>query len=49
MNSTKRGLLIVFEGLDRCGKTTQTKKLKTFFESQSLNSQIINFPGKFDF
>jgi len=29
---TKRGLLIVFEGIDRVGKSTQVKKLKNYFE-----------------
>jgi dTMP kinase len=46
MNSKKRGLMIVFEGLDRCGKSTQAKKLKSFFESKSQNAEIIGFPDR---
>lgn len=46
MNNKKRGLMIVFEGLDRCGKSTQAKKLKAFFESKNESALIINFPDR---
>jgi len=46
MNNKKRGLMIVFEGLDRCGKSTQSKKLKAFFESKSESAIIISFPDR---
>ena len=38
--------MIVFEGLDRCGKSTQAKKLKAFFELKSQSAEIINFPDR---
>lgn len=46
MNSKSRGLMIVFEGLDRCGKSTQANKLKAYFESKSQSAEIINFPDR---
>ena len=43
----KRGLLIIFEGLDRCGKSTQAKKLKTYFEvKKNSKAEIISFPDR---
>lgn len=40
-----RGALIVFEGLDRSGKTTQTNKLHEYFQSVGHSSRIQRFPG----
>ena len=42
----KRGLLIVFEGIDRVGKSTQCKMLKDWFINEKQeNSERIAFPG----
>jgi len=46
MNTTKRGLLIVFEGMDRVGKSTQCELLAQYFKN--VRKEIverINFPG----
>ncbi|KAE9549604.1 hypothetical protein FO519_007178 [Halicephalobus sp. NKZ332] len=41
-----RGALIVFEGLDRSGKTTQTQKLKEYLESTGRKAVIQRFPDR---
>lgn len=41
----KRGLLIVFEGMDRVGKSTQCQLLKDYFINKKQNVELINFPG----
>jgi thymidylate kinase len=42
----KRGLLIVFEGIDRVGKSTQCKMLKDWFINEKHeNAERIGFPG----
>ena len=46
MASTRRGLLIVFEGLDRAGKTTQCECLCKNLESQGHKVKRMRFPGK---
>jgi len=46
MNGIKRGLLIVFEGLDRVGKSTQCELLSEYFKNnRKENVERINFPG----
>ncbi len=50
MLSQNRGLLIVFEGLDCAGKTTQSKLLKKYFDpncdyDESEKAQLLRFPG----
>jgi len=51
MLQTTRGSLIVFEGLDRCGKTTQTQLLLQYLdpnyqnEEESRIVQLMRFPG----
>lgn len=47
MNSGyKRGLLIVFEGMDRVGKSTQCELLAEYFKNiRKENVERINFPG----
>lgn len=42
---SKRGALIVFEGCDRCGKTTQCKKLVEVLKNEKENVQLRRFPG----
>lgn len=44
--SIKRGALIVFEGCDRAGKTTQCIKLVERLKSQNLNVKFMNFPNR---
>ena len=40
-----RGLFIVLEGLDRCGKTTQVSRLLESLESNGQKARIQKFPG----
>ena len=43
----KRGLFIVFEGLDRSGKSTQSAKLAKYLrEELQIPVKSINFPSK---
>lgn len=44
-----RGALIVFEGCDRSGKTTQCKKLVDALNSENIPATFMNFPGKLSF
>ncbi|CAO1358483.1 unnamed protein product [Diamesa serratosioi] len=41
-----RGALIVFEGCDRAGKTTQCKKLVERLTKHNLNVKFMNFPNR---
>lgn len=43
---TKRGTFIVFEGLDRCGKSTQVARLEDSLREQGHRVRIQKFPGK---
>ena len=44
----KRGLFIVFEGLDRSGKSTQSVKLAKYIKEElELPVKSINFPSKY--
>lgn len=40
----KRGKLIVFEGIDGSGKTTQSKLLVAYFKKQKIPTKYISFP-----
>lgn len=42
----KRGALIVFEGCDRAGKTTQCKKLVERLKNKNMNVKFMNFPNR---
>ena len=42
----KRGLFIVFEGVDRCGKTTQISMLKKHFLSKNVPCHEMEFPDR---
>jgi len=44
--STGRGALIVFEGGDRCGKTTQTQLLVQSLQSMGLKAELWRFPDR---
>lgn len=45
--ATKRGALILFEGVDRCGKTTQAKKLVEALNAAGQATVFMRFPGVF--
>lgn len=42
----RRGALIVLEGLDRCGKTTQCGRLVSFLEGNGLPVEAWRFPDR---
>lgn len=42
----KRGSLIVFEGLDRSGKSTQCQLLQEHLEQQGEKVRYVKFPGE---
>ncbi|XP_041353676.1 thymidylate kinase-like isoform X2 [Gigantopelta aegis] len=44
--ATSRGALIVFEGCDRSGKTTQCQKLLKRLQSEGIPSELIKFPDR---
>ncbi|XP_055919026.1 thymidylate kinase [Eupeodes corollae] len=44
--STKRGALIVFEGCDRSGKSTQSSMLETYLKSQNVPVKRMAFPDR---
>jgi thymidylate kinase len=47
IDKKKRGLFIVFEGVDRVGKSTQVEMLKNYFINKKLEDcEKLNFPGK---
>lgn len=39
-----KGKIIVFEGLDGCGKTTQVEKFKKYLEQNNIKYRFIKFP-----
>eukprot|EP01138_Halocafeteria_seosinensis_P002258 gb/GECG01002310.1/.p1 GENE.gb/GECG01002310.1/~~gb/GECG01002310.1/.p1 ORF type:complete len:242 (+),score=38.55 gb/GECG01002310.1/:1-726(+) len=41
-----RGAFIVFEGVDRCGKTTQAQKLVEALEKDGQSSKFMRFPDR---
>jgi len=45
-NSVARGALIVFEGVDRCGKSTQVKKLGEHLSAASIPYEVGRFPNR---
>ncbi|KAK4501433.1 hypothetical protein PRZ48_007242 [Zasmidium cellare] len=46
MGNTKRGHLIVFEGLDRSGKSTQCSRLVEHLQSQGQKVEHARFPNR---
>lgn len=44
--TSSRGALIVLEGCDRAGKTTQAKKLVDALNQLGRTTKLIKFPGK---
>ena len=45
----KRGALIVLEGCDRCGKSTQCKKLLEELTKNNVKTRLMSFPGEYSF
>jgi dTMP kinase len=41
----KRGLLVVFEGCDRSGKSSQCQIVLDRLKEKELNAQFMRFPG----
>jgi dTMP kinase len=41
-----RGAFILLEGIDRCGKTTQSKRLLQRFIAAGISATIMNFPDR---
>ncbi|XP_023024129.2 thymidylate kinase [Leptinotarsa decemlineata] len=46
MGTSKRGALIVIEGVDRSGKSTQCKKLVEALKTKNIAAQLMNFPDR---
>ncbi|EXC25420.1 Thymidylate kinase [Morus notabilis] len=44
--SDSRGALVVLEGLDRCGKTTQSNKLHKYLEGLGHSAELWRFPDR---
>ena len=40
-----KGIFITFEGIDGCGKTTQSKKLKKYLTSKGYSVLLLREPG----
>lgn len=45
-NSKQRGLLVVIEGLDRSGKSSQCQQLFQALESRGRRVRYVKFPGQ---
>ncbi|KAJ1678401.1 hypothetical protein EV182_004117, partial [Spiromyces aspiralis] len=43
---SRRGTFILFEGCDRCGKTTQSTKLVEALKARGIKAELVKFPGK---
>ena len=43
---TTRGAFILFEGVDRCGKTTQAKRLVERLNASGRPAVFMNFPDR---
>ncbi|GMF15626.1 unnamed protein product [Phytophthora lilii] len=43
---TRRGVFLLFEGVDRCGKTTQTKLLHDVLNAAAQPAALLHFPDR---
>ncbi|XP_050311147.1 thymidylate kinase [Anthonomus grandis grandis] len=46
MSPLRRGALIVIEGVDRSGKSTQCRKLVQSLKAQNIKAELMNFPDR---
>ena len=46
MAQVRRGALIVFEGCDRVGKSTQCRKLEEALENAGIEANLMDFPRR---
>mmetsp|Transcript_8852 Transcript_8852/g.17352 ORF Transcript_8852/g.17352 Transcript_8852/m.17352 type:complete len:237 (-) Transcript_8852:83-793(-) len=46
MKAVRRGAFILFEGIDRCGKTTQSKRLVEALNKKGIKSEHMRFPDR---
>src|SRR3990167_727639 len=46
LKTLPRGLFIVFEGLDRCGKSTQVAKLVNSIQNSGITTKKQDFPDR---
>lgn len=46
MAMARRGSLIVFEGCDRVGKTTQCRRLVDALKASGFEAEMMSFPSK---
>ena len=44
--SKSRGVFILFEGVDRCGKSTQAAMINDYLNKSSKASELIRFPDR---
>ncbi|ORX89231.1 thymidylate kinase [Basidiobolus meristosporus CBS 931.73] len=45
-SAAKRGAFILFEGCDRCGKTTQSSKLVEHLRATGVATELMKFPNR---
>lgn len=45
-NKASRGALVVLEGLDRSGKSSQCSRLVSFLEGQGISAELWRFPDR---
>lgn len=45
-SNPSRGVFILFEGVDRCGKTTQAKMLTEFLNKSNKSAEFMRFPNR---
>ncbi|PNX88776.1 thymidylate kinase, partial [Trifolium pratense] len=45
-NKESRGALVVLEGLDRSGKSSQCSRLVSYLEGQGLSAELWRFPDR---
>ncbi len=41
----KNAIIVAFEGIDGCGKSTQAKKLFRYLKSQGISTILLKEPG----
>ena len=46
VSATKRGAFILFEGIDRCGKSSQAAMLSKYLAASKSTNELIRFPER---